>query len=82
MKKKQQRVFMVDLEVSIAPMHRLCKKAGAERVSEAAAQELAKTLEQIGVKIAKEALDYAMHSGRKTIKSKDIEIAAKKVMGK
>jgi histone H3/H4 len=73
---------MTDLEIAVAPMHRLCKKAGADRVSEAAAKELAKALEEIGVKIAKEALDYAMHAGRKTIKSEDIEIAARKVMGK
>ncbi|MGD0451685.1 MAG: histone [Candidatus Bathyarchaeia archaeon] len=75
-------VDMTDLEIAVAPMHRLCKKAGADRVSEAAAKELAKALEDIGVKIAKEALDYAMHAGRKTIKSEDIEIAARKVMGK
>ncbi len=80
--KKLLRVFMTELEIAVAPMHRLCKKAGADRVSEAAAKELAKALEEIGVKIAKEALDFAMHAGRKTIKSEDIEIAAKKVMGK
>ncbi|MEM1565926.1 MAG: NFYB/HAP3 family transcription factor subunit [Candidatus Bathyarchaeia archaeon] len=73
---------MADLELAIAPMHRICKKAGAERVSEAAARELAKALEEIGIKIAKEALDFAMHTGRKTIKAEDIEIAARKVMGR
>jgi DNA-binding protein len=73
---------MNELEIAMAPMHRLCKKIGADRVSEAAAEKLAKVLEEIGVKIAKEALDYAMHSGRKTIKAKDIEIATRKVMGK
>jgi len=73
---------MAGLELAVAPMHRLCKKAGAERVSEAAAKELARDLETIGIKIAKEALDFAMHAGRKTIKAKDIEIAAGKVMGK
>jgi len=81
-KKKLWGVFMADLELAIAPMHRLCKKAGAERVSEAAAKELAKVLEEIGIKIAKEALDFAMHTGRKTIKAEDIEIAARKVMGR
>ena len=74
--------YMTDLELAVAPMHRLCKKAGADRVSEAAAKELAEALEEIGVKIAKEALDFAMHAGRKTIKAEDIEIAAKKVMGR
>ena len=73
---------MTDLELAVAPMHRLCKKAGADRVSEAAAKELAKALEGIGIKIAKEALDFAMHAGRKTIKSEDIDIATKKVMEK
>ncbi len=73
---------MTGLELAVAPMHRLCKKAGAERVSEAAAKELAKELEKVGIKIAKEALDFAMHAGRKTIKSEDIEIATRKVMGK
>jgi len=73
---------MADLELAIAPMHRLCKKAGAERVSEAASKELAKALQEIGIKMAKEALDFAMHAGRKTIKAEDIEIAAKKVIGK
>jgi histone H3/H4 len=39
-------------------------------------------LDEIGVKIAREAMDYAMHAGRKTIKSEDVEIAARKVMSK
>jgi len=73
---------MVDPELAVAPMHRICKKAGADRVSEAAAEELAKVLDEIGVKIAKESIDYAMHAGRKTVKAEDIEIAARKVMGK
>ena len=73
---------MVNRELATAPMHRICKKAGAERVSEAAAEELAKVLEDIGLKIASEAIDYAMHSGRKTVKERDIEIAARKVMEK
>ena len=72
--------FVADPELAVAPMHRICKKAGAERVSEAAAKEMAKVLEDVGVKIAKEALDFAMHAGRKTIKEEDVEIAARKVL--
>ena len=51
-------------------------------MSEAAVKELGGVLEEIGVKIAKEAWDYATHAGRKTIKTEDIEIAIRKVMGK
>jgi histone H3/H4 len=71
---------MFEPQLAVAPMHRLCKKAGAERVSDAAAKELARILEEIGMKIAKKALDYAMYAGRKTIKTEDIEIATRKVM--
>jgi histone H3/H4 len=69
-------------ELAVAPMHRICKKAGADRVSESAAKELAKVLDEIGVKIAREAMDYSMHAGRKTIKSEDVEIAARKVLSR
>ena len=73
---------MVNPELAVAPMHRICKKAGADRVSETAANELAKVLEGVGVKIAKEAIDYAMHAGRKTVKAEDIEIASRKVLSR
>ena len=45
-------------------------------------KELAKELEKIGIKIAKEAWTFAMHAGRKTIKAEDIEIAVSRFMGK
>ena len=68
--------------MAIAAMHRICKKAGAERVSESAAVEMARVLEEIGVKIGKEAVDFAMHAGRKTVKAEDIKIAATKVISR
>ena len=33
---------MNESEIAVAPMHRLCEKAGADRVSQAGARELAK----------------------------------------
>ena len=68
-----------EVNLSIAAMHRICKKAGAERVSESASLELARVLEEVGVKIGKDALEYMMHAGRRTLKAKDIKIAAKKM---
>lgn len=69
-------------ELAVAAMHRICKKAGAERVSESAAIEMGKILEEIGVKIGKEAIDFAMHAGRKTVKAEDIRIAKTKVLSR
>ena len=67
-------------KLSIVAVHRIIKKAGAGRVSESACREMAKVLEELGLKIGREALDFAMYAGRKTVKGKDIKIAAKKVM--
>lgn len=69
-----------DKGLSLAAIQRIIKKAGAERVGESAARELARVLEEIGIKIGKEALDFTMHAGRKTVKGRDIEIAVKRVM--
>jgi len=67
-------------ELSLAPMHRIIKKAGAERVSAEAAEELRGALESIGIRIAKEALDFTRNANRKTVKAKDIRIAVTKVV--
>jgi len=66
-------------DLSIAAIDRICRKAWAERVSYSASEELAGVLEEVGVKIAKDALEYMMHAGRRTLKARDIEIAAKKM---
>jgi len=68
-------------ELSAAAMHRIIKRAGAERVSESAASELAKILEEVGVKIAGEALVFTLHSGRRTVKARDIKAAIEKLFG-
>ena len=49
-----------DIGLSIAAMQRICKKAGADRVSESAAKEMAEVLEEVGLGIGKESLDFAM----------------------
>jgi len=71
---------MSEKEMSLAPLHRLIKKAGAYRVSETAADELRRVLEELAVRIAREAMDYCVHAGRKTVKREDIELAVKKLL--
>lgn len=69
---------MGDHDISLVAMHRILKKAGAERVGEDAMEELRRSLESIGRNIASDALDFTRHAGRKTVKSEDIQIAAKR----
>ena len=67
-------------KIKVAPMIHLIKRAGADRVSKEAAIALGKAIDEIGMKIAKEAIDYAHHAGRKTVKTRDIEIALEKFL--
>lgn len=64
-------------EIPAAPIDRIIRKAGADRVSEEAAQELAKILEEIALGIASQANTFAQHAGRKTITAQDIQLASK-----
>jgi histone H3/H4 len=62
-------------ELPIAPVGRILKNAGAERVSEDAVNTLAKFLEEKGEEISREAVKVAKHAGRKTVKAADIEMS-------
>ena len=66
--------------LQLAPMIRIMRDAGAQRVSEESAEALRDALESIGHKISIEAIDFMRHAGRKTIKARDIEIAVKKFL--
>jgi len=67
-------------DLRLAAMHRIIKKAGAERVSDSAIKELRIALEDVGLKIAMEALDFTKHARRKTVRVEDIQIAVRKVL--
>lgn len=63
----------------LAPVERIIRKAGAERVSESAGIELAKVLEDYGIEISREAITLAKHAKRTTVKDEDIRLAVARV---
>ena len=68
--------------LGISAMYRILKKAGAERVSDASADELRRVIEVIAIEIAENALEMAKHAGRKTVKSADVKLASKTTVSK
>jgi len=72
--------MLAEQELGLAAVYRLIKKGGAERVSDEAAEELRIILEEIAVKIAQQAVELAMHAGRKTVRASDIRLASKNIL--
>ena len=62
-------------DLGVSAMYRILKKAGADRVSDESAEELRRVLEDIGIEIAKNAVDMGKHAGRKTVKAEDVKLA-------
>ncbi|MDD5416512.1 MAG: NFYB/HAP3 family transcription factor subunit [Candidatus Aenigmarchaeota archaeon] len=65
--------------IAAAPMAEILKMNGAERVSDKAADAFSEVLMDIANVIAKDAVKFSNHAGRKTIKKEDIDLARKSV---
>ncbi|MDR1819814.1 MAG: histone family protein [Methanobrevibacter sp.] len=64
-------------EIPIAPLVRILKNAGADRVSDDAKTEFANAVESCATDLAKKAIEIAGTNKRKTVKPDDIKAAFK-----
>jgi histone H3/H4 len=66
-------------DIPIAPIGRIIKNAGGQRVSEDAEIALDKVLEEWAEDVSRQAVKLAKHAGRKTVNASDIELAVKEL---
>lgn len=66
--------------MAISPMDRIMRKAGAERVSEEAAETLREVLETLALEISRDSIALAKHAGRKTVNAEDVRMASRKLL--
>ncbi len=64
-------------ELPLAPLKRIAKSSGAERVSDEAVRELRDVVENIAEDLAKDAVTATKHTGRVTVKKEDVELVTR-----
>lgn len=69
---------MVKRSIPLVAMEKILKQSGAPRVSDKAKIALRDVLEEYIEKISADAVRFAAHAGRKTVKAGDIKLAIKK----
>ncbi len=67
------------MEIPKAPIERIMRKTGAERVSDEAVEALVEYLEEMAVRTSRLAITVARHAGRKTVQYEDIKFAEKEM---
>ncbi len=65
-------------QLPIAAVERIARKAGVERISAEALQELTNSVEEIAAELVREIETISKHARRRTVKPEDIKIAAGK----
>lgn len=76
-KKEKATIIMEKRGIPLASIEKIIQKAGAERVSDAAKEEMKRIIEENIFKISQRAIKLAEHAGRKTIKKEDIQLSFK-----
>jgi histone H3/H4 len=61
----------------LAAMEKILKQSGADRVSDKAKVALKNVVEDMADEISVKAIQLASHAGRKTVKARDVKLAAK-----
>ncbi len=64
-----------------APISRIIREAGADRVSDGATEAMAYHLERFASEVASVAVEFARHAGRKTVTADDVDMAVRVVRG-
>ncbi len=66
---------MTERLIPLAAMEKIMRQAGADRVSDDAKVALKEIIEEKASEVSERAIKFAMHAGRKTVKSGDIKLA-------
>ena len=64
-------------EIPKAPLTRICKENGTERISKEAEEKIVEAVEHYTSILAEKVVDLANHAGRKTIQPEDVTLATK-----
>jgi len=68
--------------IAKAPIKNIFRAVGVRRVSERAVTYLREEIEKLVFKIARLAMEYAQHAGRKSVKPEDVKLALQLLLAK